>query len=130
MITLALQPDTAEGLPTNTTARLLPKTLFGERYVSLVTPGKGGCTGDSIRQDLSDESVELEQVFDELLPVLQAVQPEKLSAMLGELSTTLRGRGEQIGDTLTTVGSYLDKLNPQVPQMTEDLEKLGRWTGG
>lgn len=130
VISLALDPDTSDKLPRDTTARLLPKTLFGERYVSLVTSATGSpeglSSGDTIEQDMSDESVELEQVFDELLPLLQSIQPEKLSAMLGELSTTLRGRGDDIGDTLTTLGSYLDKLNPQVPQMTEDLDKLGR----
>ncbi len=130
VIRLALEPGTAKELPRDTTARLLPKTLFGERYVSLVTPASapdtGLSAGDVIQQDVSDESVELEQVFDELLPVLNSIQPEKLSAALGELSTTLRGRGDQIGDTLTTFGSYLDKLNPLVPQMTDDLDRLGR----
>jgi phospholipid/cholesterol/gamma-HCH transport system substrate-binding protein len=130
LIELALDPDTSKKLPRDTTARLLPKTLFGERYVSLVTPASapetGLSSGDTIVQDTSDESVELEQVFDQLLPVLQSIQPEKLSATLGELSTTLRGRGEQIGDTLTTFGDYLEKLNPLVPQMTDDLAALGR----
>lgn len=130
VITLALDPDTSKELPRDTTARLLPKTLFGERYVSLVTPASAPATGlssgDVIEQDRSDESVELEQVFDQLLPLLSSIQPEKLSATLGELATTLRGRGEQIGDTLTTFGDYLEKLNPQVPQLTDDLAKLGR----
>ena len=129
-LTLGLKPGTMDELPAGTTARLLPKTLFGERYVSLVTPASapetGLSSGDTIKQDTSDESVELEQVFDELLPVLNSIQPEKLSATLGELSTTLRGRGEQIGDTLTTFGDYLEKLNPLVPQMTDDLAALGR----
>jgi phospholipid/cholesterol/gamma-HCH transport system substrate-binding protein len=139
IIKLALDPETSKKLPRDTTARLLPKTLFGERYVSLVTPasapGTGGSSGtgledgDGIVQDTSDESVELEQVFDELLPVLNSIQPEKLSATLGELATTLRGRGEQIGDTLTTFGDYLEKLNPLVPQMTDDLDRLGRVAG-
>ncbi|MGJ9412644.1 MCE family protein [Aeromicrobium sp. CF4.19] len=128
-LTLALQPETAETLSASTTARLLPKTLFGERYVSLVTPavsdGSGLSGGDQISQDVSDEAVELEELFDELLPLLQSIQPEKLSATLGELSTALRGQGEQIGDTLVDTGDYLEKLNPEVPQMTEDLAKLG-----
>ncbi len=127
-LTLSLDPDTSETLPQNTTARLLPKTLFGERYVSLVTPvgGETGLSnGDEIVQDSSDEAVELEQLFDELLPLLQSIQPEKLSASLGELATALRGRGDDIGDTLATTADYLEKLNPQVPQITEDLEKLG-----
>ncbi|MGW4341038.1 MlaD family protein, partial [Rhodococcus koreensis] len=37
-LALAIQPDKAPLIPSNATARLLPKTLFGERYVSLIVP--------------------------------------------------------------------------------------------
>jgi len=128
-LTLALQPDVLDELPADTTARLLPKTLFGERYVALIRPGEGGSTlrpGDTIRQDSSAPAVELEELFDELLPVLQAIQPDKLSAMLGELAQMLRGRGDEIGDTVVAWGQYLHKLNPLTPQMADDLAALGR----
>ncbi|WP_157581584.1 MlaD family protein, partial [Phycicoccus sp. Root563] len=35
---LALKPEMATLIPANVSARLLPKTLFGERYVDLVSP--------------------------------------------------------------------------------------------
>ena len=64
----------------------------------LVPPGSPAAAtlqaGDVIHQDASAEAVELEQVFDELLPVLKAIQPEKLSAMLGEFADMLRGQGK------------------------------------
>lgn len=135
-LTLALEPDVLAQLPVGTTARLLPKTLFGERYVSLLRPtdatgttGAAGATlegGDTIRQDASAASVELEQVFDELLPVLQAIQPDKLSATLGELAQLLRGNGDRLGTTLVRWGEYLQKLNPLTPQLADDLAALGR----
>lgn len=126
---LALEPSASKMLPKDTTARLLPKTLFGERYVSLIVPEQSSGAdhvraGDTIKQDSSDQAVELEEVFDELLPLLQSIQPEKLSSMLGEMATTLRGRGGEIGDSLETWNTYLRKLNPLVPTMTDDLEKL------
>ena len=128
-LTLALDPETSKKLSPDTAARLLPKTLFGERYVALITPADasaGGLSaGDTISQDDSDEAVELEDVFDELLPLLQSIQPDKLAATLGELSTMLRGQGADIGDTLVQWGDYLQKLNPHVPTMTEDIAKLG-----
>ena len=37
-IELALQPAAARNIPADVSARLLPKTLFGERYVELVLP--------------------------------------------------------------------------------------------
>lgn len=128
VLTLGLNPSTAATLPAGTTARLLPKTLFGERFVSLIPPadrsGDMLAAGDTIRQDLSAESVELEQVFDELLPLLQSIQPDKLSASLGELAAMLRGQGRDIGDSLEAWSAYLAKLNPKVPTMTDDLHKL------
>ncbi|KAA1423937.1 MCE family protein [Mumia zhuanghuii] len=130
VLTLALDPDTADQLSASTTARLLPKTLFGERYVSLVVPrdvpASGLSGGDTIHQDTSAEAVELEQVFDELLPVLQSIQPDKLSATLGELSTMLRGEGATIGESMASWGDYLAKMNPLVPQMADDFEALGK----
>src|SRR5690348_4251457 len=54
-LTLALDPQTARQLPPDTVARILPKTLFGERYVDLI-PGHddGHLTGGAtIHQDAS-----------------------------------------------------------------------------
>lgn len=130
-LTLALEPDVLPDLSSDTTARLLPKTLFGERYVAL-QPTSGGSeleAGAVIEQDRSDEAVELEQVLDELLPVLKAIQPHKLNATLSELATMLRDNGDDLGEVFSAWASYLKKLNPLVPQMTDDLASLGRVAG-
>lgn len=129
VLTLALDPATSKTLPRDTIARLLPKTLFGERYVSLITPdgeSQSGklAAGDTIHQDTSNEAVELEDVFDQLLPLLRSIQPEKLAAMMGELSTMLRGQGDKLGDSLVQWSKYLKKLNPLVPAMADDFEQL------
>lgn len=129
VLTLALSPDATKEIPTSTTARLLPKTLFGERYVDLQAPGAGGDpvrSGDVIQQDTSAGAAELQKVLDGLLPLLQSIQPEKLQATLNELATMLRGRGNDLGDTLQAWGRYLTKLQPSVPQIATDLDKLGK----
>lgn len=123
---LSLNPDLADKVPADVVVRLLPKTLFGERYVSLVEPvtGSGGSTlrsGDTIRQDTSSAAVEIQQVFDRLLPLLQAVQPAQLATVLGTIAQTLRGRGTELGQTVTTVVDYLAKFTPKVPQLAADL---------
>lgn len=127
-IELAIDPGKAKLIPANSSARLLPKTLFGERYVSLLMPSspsqKTLHSGDVIEQDTSSQSVELEQVFQHLLPVLQAIQPDKLAVLLGQLSLGLRDRGTQLGQTFTSMADYLKKLDPKVPQLTSDLDAL------
>jgi phospholipid/cholesterol/gamma-HCH transport system substrate-binding protein len=125
---LALNPDVLALLPDNVVAQLLPKTLFGERYVALVAPAQPSGTtlsaGDLIHQDASSEAAELQQLLDELLPILRAIQPDKLAAMMGELSTMLRDNGEDLGDAFEAWQDYVEKFNPLVPQMADDLEQL------
>lgn len=124
---LALQPDEVAKIPSNVSARLLPKTLFGERYVDLVTaatPARPIRAGDVIPQDRSKVAIELETVFDNLYPLLRTVQPAKLATTLNALSTTLDGRGEQIGRNLTLVDRYFKALNPSMPTLQKDITLL------
>ncbi|TDP95166.1 MCE family protein [Labedaea rhizosphaerae] len=127
-IELALQPDKVDLLPANVSARLLPKTLFGERYVDLHLPATPDAhhLGENsvIQQDRSTSAIELEQVLNNLMPVLQAVRPEKLATTLTALSQALDGRGQKLGKTLVSLNSYLDRFNPKLPEVTEDLDRL------
>jgi phospholipid/cholesterol/gamma-HCH transport system substrate-binding protein len=127
VLDLALDPDTVADIPANVSARLLPKTLFGERYVALQVPDQpsGPITENAvIGQDRSSTAIEVEQVLDNLMPVLQAVQPEKLSSALGAMSTALEGQGEQLGDTLVRLGAYLGELEPALPDLRADIRRL------
>ena len=62
-IALALQPRTIGLIPRNVTARLLPKTLFGEKYVELQIPAHPSAArlaeGDVISQDRSSTAIEI-----------------------------------------------------------------------
>ncbi|MGH3927444.1 MAG: MlaD family protein, partial [Pseudonocardiaceae bacterium] len=75
-VQLLLHPDKVALIPANVQARLLPKTLFGERYVSLVIPERPAArslvAGEVIGQDRSQAARELESALDGLLPLLQA----------------------------------------------------------
>ncbi|MFJ1709516.1 MCE family protein [Kitasatospora sp. NPDC088346] len=128
-LTLALDPDRLGRIPAGVRAQLLPTTLFGERFVALVptgdpVPGGPLKAGATIPQDRSADAVELEQVLDHLLPLLTAVQPEKLAATLQAVATALRGRGEQLGRTLVRLDDYLAQLNPQLPALNRDIKEL------
>ncbi|MEU6131250.1 MCE family protein [Saccharopolyspora sp. NPDC047091] len=118
---LALRPEMAELIPADATARLLPKTLFGERYVSLGYAGGGTgphlAAGDVIGQDRSSAAIEVERVLDDLLPLLQAVQPQQLAATLNAVSQALDGRGAQLGTTLRDLDGYLARFNPSLPRL-------------
>ncbi|GAB2760008.1 MCE family protein [Amycolatopsis magusensis] len=131
-LTLELEPESAQLIPANVSARFLPKTLFGERFVSLEIPENADQTriadGDVIPQDRSSSAVELSQAFEHLLPVLQAVQPQKLSSTLSAISTALQGRGEPLGETLSELGQYVGDLNPHLPELQHNLEELAKFS--
>jgi phospholipid/cholesterol/gamma-HCH transport system substrate-binding protein len=127
-VRIALQPRTAGLIPANVSARLLPKTLFGEKFVDLVLPRHPAqrrlSEGDVIPQDRSTTAIELERVLDDLLPLLRTVQPAKLNATLGALATALEGRGERLGQNLELVDGYFSRLNPELPAIRADITGL------
>ena len=127
-LTLALEPDKLRLLPADVSAQLLPTTLFGTRYVALIPPERPGPErlrpGGVIGQDRSRNSIELQQVLDNVLPLLQAVQPAKLSATLTAIAQALDGRGEQLGRTLVELDAYLKKLNPSLPALNRGIREL------
>ena len=124
---LAIKPESADLVPANVHARLLPKTLFGERYVDLVPPASPSApirAGDVISQDRSSVAIELEKVFADLLPLLRAVEPERLSATLNALASALEGRGTSLGQNLVLVDSYFKEINPKLPVLQADISGL------
>ncbi|SFQ04893.1 virulence factor Mce family protein [Amycolatopsis arida] len=122
VLTLALNPEQVHRVPANVTARLLPKTLFGERFVSLEVPDRPApvplAAGAVIPQDRSANAVEIERVLDELMPVLRAVQPQKLAATLTAVATALEGRGASLGETVRLLDGYVRELVPALPDLT------------
>jgi phospholipid/cholesterol/gamma-HCH transport system substrate-binding protein len=125
---LALRPDQFRLLPADVSAQLLPTTLFGERYVALVLPSRPGparlAEHAVIPQDRSANAVELERVLADLLPLLQAVQPQKLSVTLTAIAQALDGRGTQLGTTLRELNAYLTELEPSLPELNENISRL------
>lgn len=123
-ITLGLYQDRTTDVPRDVTASILPKTLFGEKFVSLVVPDGGSSAqpiadGDVIQR--TDLSIEVEQVLSDLYPLLRAVQPADLNTTLNAVATALEGRGDQLGETLETLDAYLTRFNPELPALVEDL---------
>ncbi len=122
-LTLGIYPDELDTIPANVTGSIVPKTLFGEKYVSLEIPEEAAAdhidAGATI--DRTEVSIEVEKVLSDLYPLLRTVQPAEINKTLNALSTALEGRGEAIGENLETVDAYLKRINPQIPDIVEDL---------
>ena len=127
-IKIALDPSAAEKIPSNVSVEILPTTLFGQKFVSLVRPetpsGEPLEDGAVIPADRVETNVELSKVLSDLFPLLRAVQPADLNATLNALATALEGRGEQLGETADDLGQYLDAIDDELPTLREDLVEL------
>ncbi len=129
VLQLAIKPGQAERIPRNVQAQLLPKTLFGEKEVSLIVPttsvtGDHLRSGDVIAQDRSTTALETERALNDLLPLLQALKPQDLSRALNALATAVRGRGDKLGSTLVRQAAYFKTLNPSLPTLQQDMQGL------
>ena len=127
VLSLAIEEDKARRVAADVTAQLLPKTLFGEKYVALQPGGTTSDTiedGDVITLDRSTSAFETAQAVDNLLPLLQTLRPEKLSVTLNALSTALRDRGDRVGANLERTAAYLAEINPELPTIEQDLRGL------
>ncbi|HUP99445.1 MAG TPA: MCE family protein [Aeromicrobium sp.] len=131
VMTLGMDPDLIERVPRSVRAEFIPKTLFGEKYVSLVPTGAGTTehlrAGDTITN--ATVPVEFEKFFNDIYPLLTAVPPEKIAYTLTALANSLEGRGDALGQTLEESNEYLTKLNPENRQAVADIVALGKVSG-
>ena len=130
-MTLQLDKSKLSEIPADVQARILPKTLFGEKFVELVRPAGTATTvsqhleaGDVIQEDHSQTAIELQTVFSHLVPLLRTLKPAELSVTLSNLATALRNRGEALGHNLELVNTYFSQFNKDMPNFQHDIGAL------
>jgi phospholipid/cholesterol/gamma-HCH transport system substrate-binding protein len=128
-VRLGIFPGQMHTIPSNVTGAIVPKTLFGEKYVSLVIPQDEPASG-SLRPGATiprtEVPVEVQKVLADLYPLLRTVQPADINLTLNAISTALEGRGDDLGRDVVTVDRYLKRINPQIPQILQDLRLTTR----
>lgn len=130
LVVLALDPAFAKSVPANVEARILPTTLFGQKYVELVAPALASASsirsGAVIGEDRSATATEITTALNDLGPVLNALEPQDLSLALTGLAQGLDGHGRQLGDEVAHAQALLTSYLRNLPALIRDL----RLTGG
>ncbi len=130
VIKVALVPASAKNIPSNIDVEILPTTLFGQKYISIVDPdqpsGESLSNGDVIPASRVHTNVELQKILADLFPLLRSIRPADLSSTLYALATALRGRGNELGETMEKLDSYLTTMNVHLPTLQKDLVLLAR----
>ncbi len=125
-ISLELDPSEVDSIPRDVTARLVPPTAFGAKYVQLSVPEEGDAepirAGDVIAATAT--TVEIDEAFTNLTGVLEAARPAQLSEALNAVAGALDQRGEVLGELITLTDAYLTSFNPSLPALSEDLRRI------
>ncbi|GAA3033127.1 MCE family protein [Gordonia defluvii] len=120
VLALAINSDQLRDIPGNVTADIKSNTIFGAKAVTLVEPAEGaaGTLQSGATIDAKHVTVELNTVYQRLVTILAELQPDKLNAAVGAITTALDGNGDAIGRGIDSLSRLLGKTNPHLGELT------------
>lgn len=120
---LAMDPSYMEIIPANVRVDIASTTVFGSKFVELVSPPDPSAQALRPGQvlDAGHVTVEINTVFEQLSTVLKKIEPTKLNETLGALATAMDGRGDQIGQMLVDFDGFLAEIDPSLPTMEHEI---------
>ncbi|KWX66866.1 MCE family protein [Mycobacterium sp. NAZ190054] len=123
MLQLDMDPSQMHLIPANVQVDIASSTVFGAKFVQLEAPqNPAGALQKGQVLEGDHVTVEVNTVFQQLVRVLDAVEPTKLNETLGALSQAFSGRGEKFGQTLSDFNALLAELEPSLPNLSRDIE--------
>jgi phospholipid/cholesterol/gamma-HCH transport system substrate-binding protein len=121
---LAMDRSAMNLIPNNVNVDITSTTVFGAKFVQMKPPDNP--SGEKLRPGQVIQSqrvtVEINTVFQQLVNVLDKIDPAKLNETLGAIATAFSGRGEQFGQTLVDFNALLAKIEPSLPNLAADIE--------
>jgi len=120
---LAIDPAAVPAIPANVGAEITSSTVFGSKFVELVSPDNPSPAALAAGTVIQGRgvTVEFNTVFEQLVEVLAKVEPVKLNQTLGALAKSLDGRGEKFGQGLVDLDSALATINPSLENLNDAL---------
>ncbi|AQA04011.1 MCE-family protein MCE3A [Mycobacterium sp. MS1601] len=123
---LEIYPDQIQHIPANVEAEIRATTVFGAKFVDLIYPEHPSserlASGAVVKS--RNVTTEVNTVFQNLVGVLDHVDPMKLNAVISALAEGVRGQGERIGQATTDFNQVLLALNPRADTIRADWQAL------
>src|ERR1700694_2604380 len=119
---LEIDPDQILYIPANVGAQIQVTTAFGAKFVDFVypkNPSAARLTAGAVLHS-SNVSTEVNTVFENLVDLLNMVDPAKLNAVLTAVADAVRGQGERIGEATTDLNQVLLAVNPRTETIRQD----------
>jgi virulence factor Mce-like protein len=120
---LAIDRERMQLIPDNVGVDITSSTVFGAKFVELVPPPEPSSQTLRAGQVIQGQhvTVEINTIFQQLVAVLDKIDPAKLNETLGALSSALSGRGEKFGQAMSDLDALLAKLDPSLPNLSHDI---------
>lgn len=123
---LEIDPDQIRYIPANVEAQISATTAFGAKFVDLVMPQNPSHARLAAGAVLHSKNVstEINTVFENVVDLLNVIDPLKLNAVLTAVAEGVRGKGERIGEATTDLNEVLAALNPRSDTIRQDWVSL------
>ncbi|QZY47042.1 MCE family protein [Mycolicibacterium austroafricanum] len=125
-ITLKIDRDQVDKIPANVEARINATSLFGSKYVDLIYPDQPSpqriAAGTVLRS--LNTTLEVNTVFQNLVTLLDQIDPAKLNSILSAVNEAVSGKGERIGQATEDTNVVLTQLIPRTDTVREDLHAV------
>jgi phospholipid/cholesterol/gamma-HCH transport system substrate-binding protein len=128
-LNLKMDPGPFQYLPSNVEAEIKSSTAFGAKYVDLIVPPDGPSSeplqpGAVLHS--RNVTTEVNTVFENLESVVNAIDPAKLNSVLSAVADAVRGKGDVIGQAITSANNVLLAVNPRMPTVQRDWQLFGQ----
>ncbi|MGW4098350.1 MCE family protein [Mycobacterium sp. NPDC004974] len=125
-LTLDVKPQYLKLIPDNVTAELRATTVFGNKYISFLSPKNPSANrltpGTPIRAQ--GVTTEFNTLFETITSISEQIDPIKLNQTLTATAQALDGLGDKFGQSIVNGNEILSDLNPRMPQIRRDIAGL------
>ena len=125
-LVLDVQPRYLSMIPANVDAEVRATTVFGNKYISLVSPAdpSSDTLAPGATITAASTTTEFNTLFETIMGIASQVDPVKLNQTLTAAAQALDGLGSRFGQSLVEGNDILGDLNSRMPQINRDTTGL------
>ncbi|WP_131828866.1 MCE family protein, partial [Mycolicibacterium conceptionense] len=125
-LTLDVKPQYLKLIPENVTAELRATTVFGNKYISFLSPPNPSPQRLTPDTPIRAQGVttEFNTLFETITAISEQIDPIKLNQTLTATAQALDGLGDKFGQSIVNGNDILADLNPRMPQIRRDISGL------
>ena len=123
---LDVKPQYLKLIPENVSAELRATTVFGNKYISFLSPPNPSTERLSPSTPIRAQGVttEFNTLFETITAISEQIDPIKLNQTLTATAQALDGLGDKFGQSIVNGNDILSDLNPRMPQIRRDISGL------